>query len=55
MDQADERAEDDAQFAIDFAYSAIVESEYAVLDATVARMEADELAGRSSEQAGAIT
>jgi hypothetical protein len=44
-----DRAEEDARFAIDFAYSAIVESEYAVLDAAVARREADEL----SEQTGA--
>jgi hypothetical protein len=42
-------AEDDAKFAIDFAYSAIVEAEYAVLDATLARKEAEEL----TDQAGA--
>lgn len=42
-------AEDDAKFAIDFAYSAIGEAEYAVLDATLARKEAEEL----SQQAGA--
>ncbi len=41
-------AEEDAEYAIDFAYSAIVEAEYAVLDAGVARMEADELSGKSS-------
>ena len=41
-------AEDDARFAIDFAYSAIGEAEYAVLDASLARMEADE----QSEEAG---
>jgi hypothetical protein len=35
-------AEQDARFAIDFAYSAIVEAEYAVLDAGLARMEIDE-------------
>jgi hypothetical protein len=46
--QAD-RAEEDAGFAADFAYSAIVEAEYAALDAALARMEADEL----SKQAGA--
>ena len=34
---------------IDFAYSAIVEAEYAALDAALARMEANEL----SKQAGA--
>ena len=32
-----ERAGDDAEYAIDFAYSAIVEAEYAILDAAVAR------------------
>jgi hypothetical protein len=41
-------AENDAPFAIDFAYSAIGEAEYAVLDASLARMEADE----QSEEAG---
>jgi hypothetical protein len=44
-----DRAEEDARFAIDFAYSAIVEAEYAALDAALARVEADEL----SNQAGA--
>ena len=44
-------AEDDARFAIDFAYSAIVEAEYAVLDANLARMEAAEL----SASAGAAS
>jgi hypothetical protein len=39
-----EQAEDDAAFAIDYAYAAIDEAEYAVLDATLARMDADELA-----------
>jgi hypothetical protein len=43
-----DRAEDDARFAIDFAYSAIGEAEYAVLDASLARMEADE----QSEEVG---
>ena len=38
-----ENAEADAAFAIDFAYGAVVEAEYAVLDAALARMEADEL------------
>jgi hypothetical protein len=37
-------AEDDAVFAIDYAYAAIEEAEYAVLDASLARVEADELA-----------
>jgi hypothetical protein len=39
-----ENAEADAAFAIDFAYGAVVEAEYAVLDAVLARTEADELA-----------
>lgn len=39
-----DNAEEDAAFAIDYAYGAIEEAEYAVLDATLARMEADELA-----------
>jgi hypothetical protein len=38
-------AEADADFAVDYALAAIEEAEYAVLDATLARMEADELAG----------
>jgi hypothetical protein len=38
-----ENAETDATFAIDFAYSAVVEAEYAVLDAALARTEATEL------------
>jgi hypothetical protein len=38
-----ENAEADATFAIDFAYGAVVEAEYAVLDATLARSEASEL------------
>ena len=33
--RAADRAEDDAGFAIDFAYSAVVQAEYAVLDATL--------------------
>src|SRR6187200_1231675 len=37
-------AEADAEFAIEFAYTAIGEAEYAVLDASLARKEADELA-----------
>ena len=38
-----DRAEEEARFAIDFAYSAVVEAEYAVLDAALARVEADDL------------
>jgi hypothetical protein len=37
-------AEDDALFAIDFAYTAIEEAEFAVLHAISARKAADELA-----------
>jgi hypothetical protein len=42
-----ENAEDDAAFAIDFAYSAVVEAEYAVLDAVLARKETEELSSGS--------
>ena len=42
-----DRAEEEARFAIDFAYSAVVEAEYAVLDAALARVEADDLSGRA--------
>jgi hypothetical protein len=45
---AADQAEDDAAFAVDFAYAAIEEAEYAVLDASLARMQADELAGTAS-------
>src|SRR5271157_680379 len=38
-----EHAEQDALFAIEYAYGSIEEAEYAVLYATLARMEADEL------------
>jgi hypothetical protein len=43
--RAADNAEDDAAFAIDYAYGAIEEAEYAVLDATLARMDADAAAG----------
>ena len=39
-----DNAEADAQFAIDFAYSAIAEADYAVVNAQVARKHAEELA-----------
>ena len=39
-----DHAEVDAGFAIEYAYAAIDEAEYAVLDAFLARKEADELA-----------
>jgi hypothetical protein len=38
-----DNAESDAAFAIDYAYAAIGEAEYAVLDAALARKQADEL------------
>jgi hypothetical protein len=38
-----QRAEDDAVFAVAYAYAAIEEAEYAVLAASLARIEADEL------------
>ena len=46
QDKADQ-AEFDAVNAIDFAYAAIAGAEYAVLDATLAREEADELAAKA--------
>jgi hypothetical protein len=51
VDRANKRAENaegDAAFAIDYAVAAIEEAEYAVLDAALARKEADELAGASA-------
>jgi hypothetical protein len=42
-----DQAESDAAFAIDYAYGAVEEAEYAVLDAVLARMNADELAQAS--------
>ena len=51
LDQAKRRADNaeaDAEFAIEFAYTAIGEAEYAVLDANLARKEADELSGVSA-------
>jgi uncharacterized membrane protein len=39
-----EQADDDAAYAVDYAYAAVAEAEYAVLDAALAHMEADELA-----------
>ena len=38
-----DRADDDAAFAVAFAYAAIEEAEYTVLDAQLARMKADQL------------
>ena len=42
-----DNAEDDAAFAVEFAYGAIEEAEYAVLNAALARMEADEMVAAS--------
>ena len=39
-----EEAADYASYLIDYTYAAVEEAEYAVLDATLAQMEADELA-----------
>ena len=47
MDRAQryaENAEDDATFAVEYAYAAIEEAQYAVLDTALARKKADELA-----------
>jgi hypothetical protein len=41
-------AEEDAVFAVNYAYAAIEEAEYAVLDARLARMNADELGAGST-------
>jgi hypothetical protein len=40
---AADMAEGDASYAIDYAYAAVEEAEYAVLQAELARMDADEL------------
>ncbi len=47
-EKAAQRADDDAAFAIDYVYAALAEAEYAVLDAYLAHMEADELADAAS-------
>jgi hypothetical protein len=39
-----EQAEEDASYAIDYAYAAIEEAQYAALDAALAQRHADELA-----------
>ncbi len=39
-----ERAERDAMYAVDFAYATLEEAEYAILDAMLARMDADQAA-----------
>jgi hypothetical protein len=51
-----DHAEEDARFAVDFAYSAVVEAEYAALDATLAKKEAEELSqGAGAAGAGATS
>ena len=46
-------AEDDATFAVAYAYAAIEEAQYAVLDAELARRQADELKAASGAGEGA--
>jgi hypothetical protein len=41
--KAADLADEDASFAVDYAYAAIEQAEYSVLDADLAHMEADEL------------
>ena len=50
---ADE-AEDQASLVIDLAYSAVVEAEYAALDAYLARAKADELSAAAGEARGPV-
>jgi hypothetical protein len=50
--KAADRADDDAAFAVDYAYAAVEEAEYAVLDAALAHMDADELAGKTGAEGG---
>jgi phage-related tail fiber protein len=50
---ADE-AEDQASLVIDLAYSAVVEAEYAALDAYRARAKADELSAAAGEARGPV-
>lgn len=45
--RAADRAEGDAAFAVDYAYGAIEEAEYAVLNAALARKDAVDLAAKS--------
>jgi hypothetical protein len=44
MRKAAERADEDAAFAVDYAFAAIEEAQYAVLDADLAHRDVDELA-----------
>jgi hypothetical protein len=41
----------EAEFAVDFAYSAVVEAEYAALDAALVKKEADELSAAAGARA----
>lgn len=50
-----DNAEGDAEFALSFAYSAVVEAEYAVLDAILARKDADDLSGQAGATATGAT
>jgi hypothetical protein len=50
-----EDAESYANFAIDLAYSSVVEAEYAALDAVLARMEADDAAAGREGVTGATS
>jgi hypothetical protein len=49
--RAADTAEDDALYAIDYAYAAVEEAEYAVLQAQLARMDSDELEAAASATA----
>jgi hypothetical protein len=46
---AAQKADDDAAFAVNYAYAAIEEAEYSVLDADLAHKEADELAAAQAQ------
>ena len=50
--KAADQAEDEASFVIDLAYSAVVEAEYAALDAYLARMKAEEMSAVAGEERG---
>jgi hypothetical protein len=46
--RAADSADEDAEFAIEYVYAAIEEAEYAVLDAELAHVQVDELAGANA-------
>ena len=52
--KAADEAEDQASLVIDLAYSAVVEAEYAALDAYLARAKADELSAAAGEARGPV-